>query len=56
MAMVVWNQLVVDVFVTTRRQRARMLVVNMLIEELQEKEVSPRRGCRTIWEKDKLVH
>lgn len=43
MAMVEWDQLVVDVFVTTRGQRAMMSVVDMLIEELQKKEVSPRR-------------
>jgi hypothetical protein len=34
MAMVEWDQLVVDVFVTTRGQRAMMSVVDMLIEEL----------------------
>lgn len=33
-----------------------MLMVDMPTEELQEKEVSPRRGHWTIWEKDKLVH
>jgi len=43
MAMVEWDQLVVDVFVTTRGQKVMMSMVDMLIEELQEKEVSPKR-------------
>lgn len=53
MAMVEWDQLV---FVTTRGQRAKMLVADMPTEEFQEKEVNPRRGHQTKWEKDKLVH
>jgi hypothetical protein len=38
--MVDWDQLVLDVFVTTRGQKARMPKE----EEPQEKEVSPIRG------------
>ncbi len=46
----------VDVFVATRGQRARRLVVDMPIEEFQKKEISLRKGHQTKWEKDKLVH
>jgi hypothetical protein len=38
--MVDWDQPTLDVFVTTRGQKARMLEE----EEFQEKEVSPTRG------------
>jgi hypothetical protein len=36
---------VVDVCVTTRGQKVRMPKVDMLVEELPEKEVSPTKGC-----------
>ncbi len=50
-AMVEWDQLVVDVCVTTQGQRA-----SMLVEEPPEREVSPTRGRETKWEKEKKVH
>jgi hypothetical protein len=43
-AMVEWDQLVVDVCVTIRGQKVRMLEVDMPIEELLEREVSPTKG------------
>jgi len=55
-AMVERDQLVVDVCVTTRGQRARMPKVNMLVEKLLEIEVSPTKGCQIKWEKEKLIH
>jgi len=33
-----------------------MLEAGLLIEEPQEKEVSPCKGCWTKWENEKLVH
>ncbi len=54
--MVEWDQLVLGVCVSTRRQRARMLEVNMLAKELFKKKVSPTKGCRIKWEKEKLIH
>jgi hypothetical protein len=50
-AMVKWDQLVVDVCVTTRGQRA-----SMPVEEPPHKEISPTRGRQTKWEKKRKVH
>ncbi len=50
--MVDWDQLVLDVFVTTRGQKARMQEE----EEPQEREANRTRGQRTKWEKEKFVH
>jgi hypothetical protein len=43
-AMVKWDQLVVDVCVTIRRQKVKMPKANMSIEEFPEREVSPTKG------------
>jgi hypothetical protein len=43
-AMVKWDQLIVDVCVTIRREKVRMRKANMSIEEFQEREVSPTKG------------
>jgi hypothetical protein len=55
-AMVKKDQVEVDVCVTTRGQRARILEVDMLVEEVLEKELSPTKGCRIKWGKEKLIH
>ncbi len=49
--MVEWDQLVIDVCVTTWGQKA-----SMLVKEPLEKEVNPTRGQRTEWEKENKVH
>jgi len=45
-----------DVCVTTRGQRARMLKADMPTEKLPKREVSPTKGRRIKWEKEKLIH
>ncbi len=54
-AMVKKDQPIVNVCVTTRRQRVRILEADMHAEGLLEKEVSPTKGHRIKWEKDKLI-
>jgi hypothetical protein len=43
--MVEKDQLVVDVCVTTRGYKTRMPKADLSIEKLQEKKVSPKKGC-----------
>ncbi len=49
--MVEWDQLVIDVCVTTWGQRT-----SMLVKEPLEKEVNLTRSQQTKWEKEKKVH
>ncbi len=55
-AMVKWDQLVMDVCVTTKGQGARMPKANMRAKELLEKEVYLTKGRQIKWEKEKLIH
>jgi hypothetical protein len=43
-AMVDWDQLVVNVCVTTRGQKVKMLEVDMHVEELLKKQFNPTKG------------
>ncbi len=54
--MVKKDQLVVDVCVTTWGQKVRILKVDMPIEKLLKIEISPTKGRKIKWEKDKLIH
>jgi hypothetical protein len=48
-AMVKWDQLVINVCLTTRGQRARMPKVDIPIEELPNREVSLTKGQQIKW-------
>ncbi len=54
--MVKWDQLVMDVCVTTRGQGPRMPKANICAKELLEREVYLTKGRQIKWEKEKLIH
>jgi hypothetical protein len=47
---------IVDVCVTTKGQRVKIPKVDTLVEELPKREVSPIKGRRIKWEKEKSIH
>jgi hypothetical protein len=51
MAMVEWNQPIIEAWVARRSQKAKMLE---LVKQLED--VSPRSRRQMKWEKEKLIH
>ncbi len=51
MAMVEWNQPIIEAWVARRSQKAKMLE---LVKQLED--VSPTRRRQMKWEKEKLIH
>jgi len=54
--MVKKDQPAMDVCVTTRGQRVKILKADMATKKLLKIEVSPTKGRRIKWEKEKYIH